>query len=155
MIFSAVTPGLPVIVTDAAHQAQAAIGTQTAFWDKLIDGGGDMAVNLVISVVIVIATLWVASWVGRLTGRALGGFPHKHGADPTLQIFVASASRNAICLLGAIAVLQQLGVKTTSIIAAVGAASLAIGLAMQGALSNVAAGVMILLFRPYRVGDII
>ena len=57
--------------------------------------------------------------------------------------------------VGLVAVLQQLGVQTTSIIAVLGAASLAIGLALQGALSNVAAGVMILLFRPYRVGDYI
>jgi hypothetical protein len=54
-----------------------------------------------------------------------------------------------------VAVLQQLGVQATSIIAVLGAASLAIGLALQGALSNVAAGVMILLFRPYKVGDVI
>ena len=51
--------------------------------------------------------------------------------------------------------LQQLGVKTTSILAVLGAASLAVGLAMQGALSNVAAGVLILALRPYRVGDFI
>ena len=51
------------------------------------------------------------------------------------------------------AVLEQLGVRTTSILAVVGAASLAIGLALQGALGNVAAGVMLLVLRPYRVGD--
>jgi small conductance mechanosensitive channel len=58
-------------------------------------------------------------------------------------------------IVGLIAILQQLGVQATSIIALLGAASLAIGLALQGALSNVAAGVMILLFRPYRIGDLI
>jgi small conductance mechanosensitive channel len=73
----------------------------------------------------------------------------------TLLSFVASMSRNVVLIIGLVAVLQQLGVKTTSIIAVLGAASLAVGLALQGALSNVAAGVMILLLRPYRVGDII
>jgi small conductance mechanosensitive channel len=52
-------------------------------------------------------------------------------------------------------VLQRLGVQTTSIIAVLGAASLAVGLALQGTLSNVAAGVMLLILRPYRVGDLI
>jgi small conductance mechanosensitive channel len=58
-----------------------------------------------------------------------------------------------VLIVGLIAVLRQLGVQTTSVLAALGAASLAIGLALQGGLSNVAAGVMILLLRPYRVGD--
>jgi small conductance mechanosensitive channel len=60
-----------------------------------------------------------------------------------------------VVAVGLVAVLQQVGVQATSIIAVLGAASLAIGLALQGALSNVAAGVMILLFRPYKVGDVI
>ena len=141
-------------MTQAAHQAQTVIGARTLVWDKLIDTGSDLAVNLVIAIVIIAATVWVAGWVGRLTERALGGFHHRH-EDPTLRIFVASVARNAVFIIGGIAVLTQLGVKTTSIIAVVGTASLAIGLAMQGALSNVAAGVMMLFLRPYRVGDII
>ena len=156
MIFSAATPSiaLPGLVSKAAAQAQTAIGAKAVVWDKLVDNGSDLAVNLLIAIIIVAATVWTARWVGRITEKALGGFHHRH-EDPTLRIFAASVARNAVFIIGGIAVLQQLGVKTTSIIAAVGAASLAIGLAMQGALSNVAAGGMILLFRPYRVGDII
>ena len=60
-----------------------------------------------------------------------------------------------VIVVGMIAVLQRLGVQTTSIIAVLGAASLAVGLALQGTLSNVAAGVMLLILRPYRVGDVI
>jgi small conductance mechanosensitive channel len=85
--------------------------------------------------------------MGRLHGR--------RAPDLTLQTFVSSMVRYVILAIGFVAMLQQLGVKTTSIVAVLGAASLAVGLALQGALSNVAAGVMILLFRPYRVGDII
>ena len=156
MILSAVTPStaLSSLVTQAAQQAQTAIGAKTVVLSKLVDTGSDLAVNLVIAIVIVAVTVWVAGWVGRLTERALGGFHHRH-EDPTLRIFVASVARNAVFIIGGIAVLTQLGVKTTSIIAVVGTASLAIGLAMQGALSNVAAGVMMLFLRPYRVGDII
>ncbi len=86
--------------------------------------------------------------------RALGRV-HRKNPDPTLESFVSSLVRYAVVAVGLVAVLQQLGVQATSIIAVLGAASLAIGLALQGALSNVAAGVMILLFRPYKVGDVI
>jgi small conductance mechanosensitive channel len=70
-----------------------------------------------------------------------------------LQIFVSALVRWVVVALGMVAVLQQLGVQTTSILAVLGAASLALGLAVQGALGNIAAGVMILINRPYRVGD--
>uniref|UniRef100_UPI0030F3B036 mechanosensitive ion channel family protein n=1 Tax=Phenylobacterium sp. TaxID=1871053 RepID=UPI0030F3B036 len=67
--------------------------------------------------------------------------------------FVSALVKYLVVAIGLIAVLQQLGVQTTSVIAVLGAASLAIGLALQGTLGNVAAGVMILLQRPYRAGD--
>lgn len=70
-----------------------------------------------------------------------------------LQGFVSSLARYGVIVIGLIAVLQQIGVQTTSVLAVLGAASLAIGLALQGGLSNVAAGVMLLLLRPYRIGD--
>ena len=63
--------------------------------------------------------------------------------------------RVIVYIVGLIAVLQRLGVQTTSIIAVLGAASLAVGLALQGTLSNVAAGVLLLVLRPYKVGDVI
>ena len=155
MIFSALSPGGLPIVSQAAHQAQAVVSGDTAIWSKLVDTGGDLVVNLTAAAVILVATLWAGSWTGKLTRKALIRVNRRHGNDPTLAIFVSSLARNAVYIMGGIAVLSQLGVKTTSIVAAIGAASLAIGLAMQGALSNVAAGVMIFLFRPYRVGDII
>ncbi len=73
--------------------------------------------------------------------------------DGTLKPLVASIVRYAILIATVIAVLQRFGVETTSLIAVLGAAGLAIGLALQGTLSNVAAGVMLLLLRPFRVGD--
>lgn len=143
--------GLPFL---SASQGHAAAGV--AVWSKLVDTGGNLAINLMIGLAILAASIWLARWTQTLVRSALGRLHTRHGPpDPTFQIFVAALARNAILLLGVIAVLQQLGVKTTSIIAAISAASLAVGLAMQGTLSNVAAGVMIFLFRPYRVGDII
>lgn len=75
--------------------------------------------------------------------------------EQTLSGVIASLTRYAILILVAVIVLGQLGIQTTSIIAALGAAGLAIGLAMQGTLSNIAAGIMLLWLRPFRVGDMI
>jgi small conductance mechanosensitive channel len=79
-------------------------------------------------------------------------WPRTH-KDLTLQEFASSLARYAVLILGLIAVLRRLGVETTSIITVLGAASLAVGLALQGTLTNVAAGVMLLILRPYQVGD--
>jgi small conductance mechanosensitive channel len=75
------------------------------------------------------------------------------GADVTLQSFMGSLTRYLIIVVGLMMVLERLGVKTTSVLAVMSGLLLGIGLALQGALSNVAAGVMLLMFRPYRVGD--
>jgi small conductance mechanosensitive channel len=123
-------------------------GVQRAFLGWLIHFG----VNLGVALLILIATLALSRWLGRLVRRGLGRSP---SADNTLRTFVSSLVRWGIVTLGAVAVLQQLGVETTSILAVIGAASLAIGLAVQGALGNVAAGVMILVMRPYRIGDVV
>jgi small conductance mechanosensitive channel len=121
---------------------------------KLTDMLGDLAVNVLIASGIFVATLWVAKWTSGLMRRALQRLP-RTAADKTLQDFASSVVRYAVVIIGVVAILRRLGVETTSIITILGAASLAIGLALQGALSNVAAGVMILLFRPYRVGDVV
>jgi len=131
------------------------LATDDSIVHKFYDAAGDLAVNLVMAAVILIATLWASRFLSRLTQRALARIPGRRAPDGTLQSFIASMVRYGILVVGLIAVLQQLGVQTTSIIAVLGAASLAVGLALRGALSNVAAGVMILLLRPYRVGDII
>jgi small conductance mechanosensitive channel len=119
-----------------------------------LDWLGGLAVNLVVAGLTLAVTFWVAGWAARFMRRTLSRV-HRNAPDPTLESFSASLARYAVIAVGLVAVLQQLGVQTTSILAVLGAASLAIGLALQGALSNVAAGVMILLFRPYRVGDVI
>jgi small conductance mechanosensitive channel len=125
-----------------------------AMLTKAIDTLGDLSVNLVVAAFILAMTVWAARWISKGVQKALGRI-HRDNPDPTLQAFGASMARYLVIIVGLVAVLSQLGVQTTSILAVLGAASLAIGLALQGALSNVAAGVMILLFRPYRIGDLI
>ena len=127
---------------------------ETAALVKASDVAGDFAVNFVISVAIFLGTLWLSRWLSNAVRRGFKRLP-RTAHDETLQDFVSSIVRYAVVVLGVVAILRRLGVETTSIITVLGAASLAIGLALQGALSNVAAGVMILLFRPYRVGDFV
>jgi small conductance mechanosensitive channel len=143
-------PSLNQVV--AAGEKAAAV--DTVMIAKLTDMAGDFAVNLTIAILILIATVFAARWVSGATRRTLSrvrGFRH----DPTVLSFAVQVVRVVVYIVGLIAVLQRLGVQTTSIIAVLGAASLAVGLAMQGTLSNVAAGVLLLVLRPYKVGDVI
>ncbi|PZQ53604.1 MAG: mechanosensitive ion channel family protein [Phenylobacterium zucineum] len=114
---------------------------------------GAFSVRLLVAGLILLATLWLAKRLGQVARRGLQGLPRHHPGDETLATFVSTFVKYVVIAVGLVAVLQQLGVKTTSVLAVLGAASLAIGLALQGTLGNVAAGVMILLLRPYRAGD--
>ena len=85
------------------------------------------------------------SWVGR---------SNKH-LDPMLFDFLSSIARYAVFGFTILIVMNTFGVRTTSLVAVIGAAGLAIGLALQGTLSNIAAGVMLILFRPIKMGDFV
>jgi small conductance mechanosensitive channel len=135
-------------------QVQRALDGQSPALQKLTETTGDLAVNLLIAAALLVATLWGSRLVSRVVRRGMQRLPATRD-DATLQGFAASLARYTVVIVGAVAVLHRLGVETTSIITVLGAASLAVGLALQGALSNVAAGVMIVVFRPYRVGDYI
>ena len=92
--------------------------------------------------------------VAGLAERSIfSGLGHIHGFDATLRHFFSKIVRYAILILVVIMVLGQFGVQTASIIAAVGAIGLAIGLALQGTLQNIAAGIMLLALRPLRIGE--
>lgn len=104
------------------------------------------------AIIILILGWWVAGKAQNLTTRALA--PVKN-ADKTLTGFLAGTVRYLVLAVTIVAVLNRFGVETTSLIAVMGAAGLAIGLALQGTLSNVAAGVMLLFFRPFRVGHFV
>ncbi|WP_293457631.1 mechanosensitive ion channel domain-containing protein [Phenylobacterium sp.] len=114
---------------------------------------GAFSIRLIVAGLILGVTLWLAGRLARLVERSVARLSKSGSTDPTLTKFVAGFARYMIIAIGLVVVLQQLGVQATSVIAVLGAASLAIGLALQGTLGNVAAGVMILLLRPYRVGD--
>ena len=101
--------------------------------------------------------LLVVGWTlaGFVSRWAYEGLSRIHGIDETLARFFTNVIRYALLILVFITVLGQFGVQTASIIAALGAAGLAIGLALQGTLQNIAAGIMLLVLRPFRVGEYI
>lgn len=108
--------------------------------------------NLLLAVLLLVAGWWLAGWAERTVARLIN---QQVRVDATLRTVLASLVRYTILALVLIGVLGQLGVQTTSMLAALGAIGLAIGLAMQGTLSNIAAGIMLLWLRPFRVGDYI
>lgn len=101
------------------------------------------------ALIILLVGWWLAGQADALTVRVLGRTPH---FDPMLRSFFGSIVRYLILIVTGLAVLSQFGIQTTSIVAVLGAASLAVGLALQGTLSNLAAGVMLLIFRPFHIG---
>lgn len=109
----------------------------------------EYAVNLVAAVLILIIGLFVAKMAGKAVSRLLA----MRGVDTTVSDFLSAIVRYAMIAFTLIAVLGRLGVQTTSVIAVMGAAGLAIGLALQGSLSNLAAGVLLVIFRPIRSGE--
>ena len=114
----------------------------------------EQAVPALMNILAGIGTLIIGFW---LSGRAAKFIRVQTGkisrVDPTLTPILASIARYAGLILTFVVALGQFGIQTTSIIAVLGAAGLAIGLALQGTLSNVAAGIMLLLLRPFGVGD--
>jgi small conductance mechanosensitive channel len=106
-------------------------------------------IRLIAAIVILIIGWILATWTKRWLVAGLEHLP----LDLTLKPLLGSLVRYAILVITIVLVMEQFGVQTTSLIAVVGAAGLAIGLAMQGTLSNVAAGVMLLVLRPFRVGQ--
>ncbi|MDJ0759347.1 MAG: mechanosensitive ion channel [Woeseiaceae bacterium] len=111
--------------------------------------GVEFAINLVTAALI----FFIGKWVVGLVVKAIANMMQKGSIDSTLERFICSLVRISLMVVVIIAAIGQLGVQTTSLLAVMGAAGLAVGLALQGSLSNFAAGVLIVLFRPYKVGD--
>ena len=111
--------------------------------------GAEFAINLVTAVLI----FYVGKWIIGLLVGALRKLMEKNDVDATLTSFVSNLVRMTLLVFVIIAAITQLGVPSAQFVAVVGAAGLAVGLALQGSLSNFAAGVLIVLFRPYKVGD--
>ena len=97
----------------------------------------------------------VGRWIAKALKKLINKVMTKNNVDPTLVSFIGDLTYFALLAFVVIAAINQLGVQTTSFIAVIGAAGLAIGLALQGSLANFAAGFLLMLFRPFKVGDYI
>jgi small conductance mechanosensitive channel len=109
------------------------------------------AANIALAIVIFIVGRWLANTLTDVVVRLL----KKSKMDDMLISFVASITKTILLLFVAIAALNKLGIDTTSLIALLGAAGLAVGLALQNSLQNFAAGVMLIVFRPFKAGDFV
>ncbi len=118
-----------------------------------IDSG--TVVGLVKNIIVALIIFYVGRLAISLVVRGMRKVMRKQNIDKTLETFVCNLVRIVLLIVVIIAAIGQLGIQTTSFIAIFGAAGLAVGLALQGSLSNFASGVLIVLFRPYKVGDFI
>ena len=107
--------------------------------------------NLIIAAVIFFGGLWLAKQIKSIINEMM----QKRDIDPMLASFTSSIAHILLVAFVVIAALGHLGIQTTSLVAIIGAAGLAIGLALQSSLANFASGVMIIIFRPFKVGDFI
>jgi small conductance mechanosensitive channel len=119
------------------------------FSKKFVELGFQIVPQVLWAIGILLITRFAIDLAGRVTRRALSR------TEPTLRKFLVQAAEIAILIVGVVAALSQLGIQTTSVVAVVGAAGLAIGLAWQNTLSHFAAGVMLISLRPFEVGDAI
>lgn len=108
-----------------------------------------------LKVLAALAVFIIGRWVAKGVKKVVERLMTKGNVDPTLISFTANLAYIGLLAFIVIAALGQLGIQTTSFIAVLGAAGLAVGLALQGSLSNFAAGFLLIIFRPFKVGDLI
>lgn len=127
----------------------------TAAIETWLATGGRQLIGYLPRVLLALLVLWLGLKAIGLVTRGLRRGMEGREVDPTLQRFLSNLVGWGLKILLFISVIQMLGVATTSFVAVIGAAGLAVGLALQGTLANFAGGVLVLLFRPYKVGDVI
>ena len=120
-------------------------------WNQLSDLMNTFGISLFIALCILVIGRQVVKILIKVINSAL----ERSKTEDTVRIFVTNLLNTLLMIVVFIAAINQLGIETTSIIAVLGAAGLAIGLALQGSLSNFAAGILIVIYRPYKVGDYI
>jgi len=124
-------------------------------WNQLLELAQTKGIDFGINLAIAIAIFYVGKFVISLVVRGIRKVMRRQEVEKTLETFICNLVRMVLLVVVIIAAIGQLGIETTSFIAIFGAAGLAVGLALQGSLSNFAAGVLIVLFRPYKVGDFV
>jgi small conductance mechanosensitive channel len=121
--------------------------------DRLVQLGEEYLIPFAINLVMAAIVFLIGRWAARLATRIISRLLLRAHTDESLVKFIADVAYALLLCVVVIAALERLGIKTTAAVAIIGAAGLAVGLALQGSLGNFAAGVMIMIFRPYRVGE--
>lgn len=124
-------------------------------WNHWTNRGIEFVTEYGARVAFAIVIFVVGRWVAGLIQRTIRGLMERNKIDPVLTTFASSMAYFGLLAMVALASLNKLGIETTSFVALIGAAGLAVGLAVQGSLSNFAAGVLIIIFRPFKLGDYI
>lgn len=136
---------------DDSVENSSAIPTTAELLELVQEKGLELAENLLLALVIFV----VGRIVAKVLKRVIEGAMRRANFDETLLQFLGNIAMTLMMMFVCLASLDMLGVNTTSLAAVLAAAGLAIGLALQGSLSNFAAGIMLILFRPFKVGDFI
>jgi small conductance mechanosensitive channel len=123
--------------------------------ERLLDQAQTLLMELGPSVLAAIVIFVVGRWIAKIITKLVARVASKAKVDPILVKFMGSVTYAVLLMLVIISALGKLGINTTSFVAIVGAAGLAIGFAFQGTLGNLASGVMLILFRPFKTGDYI
>lgn len=121
------------------------------YMDTAVDMAMRYGPQLILAIVVLIVGMWIINRFVRVMGKGM----ERSSVEPTLARFLSSLVSIGLKALLLISVASMVGIATTSFIAILGAAGLAVGLALQGSLGNFAGGVLVLLFKPYKVGDFI
>ena len=138
--------------TDTAEAITTATGFDVNTWiEKATDFLTNYGVDLIIALIIFIVGRWIAKFITKTIRNVMT----KRNTDPALVSFGTNLIYAILIIFVAIAAIDKIGVETTSLVAILGAAGLAVGFALQGALSNFASGVLIIIFRPFKIGDFI
>lgn len=116
---------------------------------------GQELIDFLPTLLTALVILFVGLWIVKMINKVIRKFFQKKDYDPTLENFIASLINWGLKILLFVIVVNQLGVESASLVAIIGAAGLAVGLALQGSLANFAGGVLILLLKPFKVGDFI
>ena len=148
-----VTPNTdPSVVAPTAGGTAAGSGDSSSNWSFLLQEGYGYVESVIFAVIILIA----GHFASRVVSNALKGFLNKREKlDAQIRLLSVRLVRIVILLITLVAVLGEFGIETASIIAVLGSLGLAVGLALQGSLSNVASGVLLMVIRPFTIGDVI
>lgn len=134
---------------------QEIVSQSISWFDSATDWLTTNGLSFCVSLLGALAFLFIGFWVSKLIVKALRKMMVRKNSDPGLISFVSSLANIALKIMIIISVMGMVGIQMTSFIAVLGAAGIAVGMALQGTLSNFASGVMILIFKPYKVDDYI